>query len=164
MTAPEVPPAAGEATADRRVCAALATLPLQLIVLTQDLWPDPPAHPIQIVTGLRCALEEHDTGPHFDLVRELDDRSDGDDDRASGIWARWKSGIEPSCVTILQDCSIHNGKPGGANDACTLFAGHLGGHSHEFTDPEYEAALASPEFVCLSAEFEGSWARRPDSA
>ncbi|MEU5977156.1 hypothetical protein [Streptomyces sp. NPDC047315] len=146
---PRTPPTAGASAAERRVCAALATLPLQLIVLTQDLWPDPPAHPIQIVTGLRCALEEHDTGSHFDLVRELDDGE------GSGIWARWKSGIEPSAVTIQQDCPIHNGKPGAANDACTLFAGHSGGHSHEFTDPEYEAALASPEFVRMSAEFEG---------
>ncbi|MFH8614200.1 hypothetical protein ACH4E8_03865 [Streptomyces sp. NPDC017979] len=162
MTAQEAPPTApGAPAAERRVCAALATLPLQLIVLTQDLWPDPPAHPIQIVTGLRCALEEHDDGPHFDLVRELDDH---DGDGSGGIWAHWENGIEPSCVKIRQDCSMDNGEPGAANDACTLFAEHPGGHSHEFSDPEYEAVLTDPEFVHLSAEFEVPTARSPDSA
>ncbi|MEU9603151.1 hypothetical protein [Streptomyces sp. NPDC048057] len=120
-------------TPPRRICADLATLPLQLVVLTQDMWPDPPAHPIQIVTRLRCALESHEKGPHFDLVRELDDSEENE------VWAQWKTGRDPSAVTLLRDCPADNGAPGGAHEACVLFAGHPGGHSYEFTDPEYDA-------------------------
>ncbi|MFE0425334.1 hypothetical protein [Streptomyces sp. NPDC058953] len=143
MSAPEEP---GE---ERMICAALARLPLQLIVLTQEMAPDPPVHPIRIMTSLRCALESHGTGPHYDLVREQDEAEDG------AVWARWSTGIEPSAVGILRDCPADNGAPGAENDACTLFAGHPGGHSFIFSDPEYESVLTSPEYVRLDAEFDG---------
>ncbi|MEU3598313.1 hypothetical protein ABZ714_06180 [Streptomyces sp. NPDC006798] len=152
MSAPERPEPAGDG---RTICAAQARLPLQLIVLTQELQPDPPVHPIRIMTSLRCALESHPEGPHYDLIREHDSAEEG------AIWARWITGITPSAVGILRDCPADNGAPGADNDACTLFAGHPGGHGFEFSDPEYEAALASPEYLELDEQFGGPTSARP---
>ncbi|MFF0445483.1 hypothetical protein ACFYT4_03510 [Streptomyces sp. NPDC004609] len=132
----------------RHICAATAILPLRTIVLALDIVPDEPAHPMEIVTGLRCALEAHTDGPHFTLVRELADASRGE------VWTRWEPGTEPECVTVLPDCPADNGRSGAGNDACTLFAGHPGGHCFEFSDPEYDAIRASPEYDRLQAEID----------
>ncbi|MGW6455946.1 hypothetical protein ACWF94_08455 [Streptomyces sp. NPDC055078] len=132
----------------RRVCAVTATLPLRLLALVLEIAPGERPHPLEVVTGLRCAMEEHADGPHFDLVHELKDAGRGE------VWVRWESGCEPECVAVLPDCPADNGKPDGENDACTLFSEHPGGHSFAFCDPEYDAILASPEYDRLRAEID----------
>ncbi|MEO3974106.1 hypothetical protein [Streptomyces sp. CAU 1734] len=130
----------GDGTApDRRICGASATLPLQLTVLAIEIAPDAGAHPLRIMTGLRCGLEAHSTGFHSDLVHEIDEMD------AGAVWAHWKDGRPPRVVEILADCESDNGEPEGANEACTLFDGHAGGHSFEFSDPDYDAVLACAE-------------------
>ncbi|MFF0446957.1 hypothetical protein ACFYT4_11160 [Streptomyces sp. NPDC004609] len=135
-------------TRPRHICAATARLPLPLIVLVLDIVPDEPAHPMEVITALRCGLESHSTGPHFDLVRELTDASRGE------VWARWENGNEPDRVSVLADCPADNGRPGPSNDGCTLFARHPGGHSYEFSDPEYDAMRTSPAYEQLKAEID----------
>ncbi|MGW6457681.1 hypothetical protein ACWF94_17495 [Streptomyces sp. NPDC055078] len=131
---------------ERHICAATATLPLQLIVLVLDISPGEPGHPLEVVTGLRCSLEKHSAGLHFDLVRELNDARQGE------VWVRWAEGQVPECVAVLPDCPDDNGEEGAANEACTLFRDHPGGHSFEYSDPEYDAVRASPDYDQLTAE------------
>ncbi|MGW1977454.1 hypothetical protein [Streptomyces sp. NPDC001889] len=132
----------------RRICGATITLPLRLLVLALDITPAEQGHPLEVVTRLRCGLEEHPDGPHFDLVRELDDASRGE------VWTWWDEGRSPEAVGLLPDCPADNGEAAGANDACALFDGHFGAHSFAFVDPEYEAVLASLEFAEAEAEAE----------
>jgi hypothetical protein len=132
----------------RHICGATAVLPLRTLVLVLDLVPGRPAHPFEVVTGLRCALEAHTEGPHHDLVRELADARRGE------VWTWWEEGGEAEAVAVLPDCSALAGAGGPADDACVLFAGHPGGHGFEFRDPEYEAVLESPEYRALLAETE----------
>ncbi|MGW6458116.1 hypothetical protein ACWF94_19765 [Streptomyces sp. NPDC055078] len=120
----------------RIVCAAGAVLPLRLLVLALEITAGEPGHPLEVTTRLRCGLEAHGTGTHFDLVRELDDGGEGE------VWARWEGDREPEYVANLADCPADNGRPGGDNEACTLFEDHPGGHSFEFADPEYEPVTA----------------------
>ncbi|GAA2222663.1 hypothetical protein GCM10010232_03870 [Streptomyces amakusaensis] len=119
----------------RFVCAATVRLPLQLVVLALEITPDERGHPMEVATELRCGLEEHADGAHFDLVRELDDASGGE------VWTRWEEGQVPEGVAVLADCGADNGRPGGENEACALYRGHGGGHSFEYADPEYEVLL-----------------------
>ncbi|MGW4030104.1 hypothetical protein ACWEFL_12405 [Streptomyces sp. NPDC004838] len=132
----------------RRICAATATLPLPALVLVLDIAPDEPVHPMHVITGLRCRLEFHASGSHFDLVRELEDASGGE------VWARWDDGSEPDYVAILPDCPAIDAESGPAADACTLFAGHFGGHCFEFSDPEYDSVRTSPAYDQLKAEID----------
>ncbi|MFI6285939.1 hypothetical protein ACIBCM_14465 [Streptomyces sp. NPDC051018] len=132
----------------RHICAARARLPLRLIVLALDIVPEDPGHPLELVTALRCGLEAHSAGPHFDLVRELTDARRGE------VWARWENGREPDGISILGDCPADNGEPGPSNDGCTLFAEHRGGHSFEFSDPEYDAIRTSPAYEELREEID----------
>jgi hypothetical protein len=144
----------------RRICGATVTLPLSVLAQVLVVVPGERAHPIHVVTGLRCALESHATGRHYDLVRQLDDASMGE------VWVSWEAGAEPDRIGILPDCpalstvpgAVDTGRPGGASaddsEACVLFAGHPGGHSFDFRDPEYEAVLASPEYGRLKEEWE----------
>ncbi|MGW6456400.1 hypothetical protein ACWF94_10805 [Streptomyces sp. NPDC055078] len=118
-----------------------------MLVLVLDIAPDDSCHPLFVVTGLRCSLEEHEDGPHYDLVRELDGAAYGE------IWARWADGGHRESIAILKDCPADNGRSGGGNDACTLFQWHPGGHSFEFADPEYDEVLTSPEYRQLTEEF-----------
>ncbi|MFE5855174.1 hypothetical protein ACFQ61_18435 [Streptomyces sp. NPDC056500] len=114
-----------------QVCAASADLPLQLLLFALEIAPDEPGHPLEVVTQLRCPLEGGHLGPHLDLVRALDgDRGD--------VWARWEDGQEPRAVAVLADCTADNGLPGGAQDACTLFLGHPGGHGFTFVDAGFD--------------------------
>ncbi|MGW6454769.1 hypothetical protein ACWF94_02375 [Streptomyces sp. NPDC055078] len=120
-------------------CGAAATLPLQLLVLALEIVPGAPGHPLEVTTRLRCGLEAHTEGAHFDLVRGLDDSDHGE------VWARWEDGRVPECVAVLPDCPADNGRPGGGNDGCTLFEKHPGGHSFAFADPEYGHLTPSSE-------------------
>ncbi|ANW18867.1 hypothetical protein [Streptomyces clavuligerus] len=123
-------PGGGSAPAARYVCGAPVTLPLQLITLALEITPRLPGHPLEVATDLRCALERHTGGPHFDLVREPGRPDSG------AVWTLWEEGSRPECVCLLPDCPVDNGEPGGANEACALYEGHPGVHSYHCADPE----------------------------
>ncbi|MFF0447010.1 hypothetical protein ACFYT4_11440 [Streptomyces sp. NPDC004609] len=148
----------GRPNGERHICAATANLPLRTMVLVLDIVPDEDVHPMEIVTGLRCGLEAHTSGPHGDLVRELNDASRGE------VWVLWECGREPDVVAVLPDCPAVNTLPGAEVDACTLFDSHPGGHCFEFSDPEYDAIRASPAYDRLQAEWDErlSVSRRDD--
>ncbi|MFD9719802.1 hypothetical protein [Streptomyces sp. NPDC059076] len=134
---------------ERRMCGARAVMPLGLVSLVLDATPaarDPEA----LETVLRCPLEAHATGWHYDVVWQLDDPDSGD------MWALWAEGDTPELVVIQPDCSArgrasgpntvpgearsaaHGRKSAAQNEVCSLFALHPGGHSFEFTDPHDE--------------------------
>ncbi|MFI6289384.1 hypothetical protein ACIBCM_32345 [Streptomyces sp. NPDC051018] len=138
----------GRPDGERYICAATASLPLRTLVLVLDIVPDDDVHPMEIVTRLRCGLEAHGSGPHFDLVRELKDASRGE------VWVHWEHDEEPDSVVVLPDCPAVNSRPGAEVDACTLFASHPGGHCFEFSDPEYDAVRVSPEYERFTAEWD----------
>ncbi|MFI1017572.1 hypothetical protein [Streptomyces sp. NPDC020965] len=119
-------------TAQPRGCTHTADLPIQLVLYALEITPDEQGSPLDVSTRLRCSLERHTTGPHVDLVRELDDATHGE------IWARWEDDHTPDAVAILPDCPTHNGQPAGRNEGCELFEGHSGGHSHQFARTENE--------------------------
>ncbi|MFI1014293.1 hypothetical protein [Streptomyces sp. NPDC020965] len=118
------------------VCGATAVLPLQLLLVALEIIPGGQAHPLDVATRLRCCLERHADGPHYDFVRELDDTDLGE------VWTQWETGRPPESVATLPDCDAHNGRPGGLNDACTLFFGHPGAHSFSCADPEADRLTA----------------------
>ncbi|MEU5402184.1 hypothetical protein ABZ348_23140 [Streptomyces sp. NPDC005963] len=126
---------------ERRMCGARAVMPLGLVSLVLDAMPGA-RDPLEMETLLRCPLEEHTTGWHYDVVWQLDDPDSGD------MWALWADGDAPDLVVIQPDCSARcrtsvpnttreAGRSGGESEVCALFALHPGGHSFEFTDPQY---------------------------
>ncbi|GAA2263790.1 hypothetical protein GCM10010232_64640 [Streptomyces amakusaensis] len=116
---------------ERHACGESATLPLQLLLIALEFAPDGQSHPLEVATRLRCGLERDHSGPHHDFVRELDGVDPGE------VWARWRSGQDPGSIAALPDCEAVNGLPAGRDDACVLYAGHPGGHSFSYADPEY---------------------------
>ncbi|MFF8959058.1 hypothetical protein [Streptomyces sp. NPDC014894] len=123
----------------RHVCGEISTLPLQLLVIALEFAPGGHVHPLEVATRLRCGLEREHAGPHHDFVRELDDGMDPGE-----IWVRWESGQDPLSIAALPDCEAGNGLPAGRDDACVLYAGHPGGHSFAYADPEYATETGRP--------------------
>ncbi|MEU9333861.1 hypothetical protein AB0D49_11975 [Streptomyces sp. NPDC048290] len=107
-------------------------MPVDLIAImfvsVKDTAPD------TVARSLRCCLQEHSGGRHHDLVWELDDPSDGE------VWAQWADGCPPDTFRTVPDCNS------GQDTVCTLFDGHPGCHTFEYTDPVAEAIRSDPEF------------------
>ncbi|MFI1015495.1 hypothetical protein [Streptomyces sp. NPDC020965] len=114
---------------EARICGAFATVPSSLFA---DMLAIGNGDFRDMVRHLRCRLEAHPPGFHFDLVWQLDDARQGE------MWAIWSDGRDAEAVFIRPDC------PGGT-DACTLFAQHPGRCSFDFSDPVAEVLLAGLE-------------------
>ncbi|MFF0449086.1 hypothetical protein ACFYT4_22215 [Streptomyces sp. NPDC004609] len=110
------------------------------------------ADPLYLETYLRCPLEAHRTGPHAAPAWRLDDARGGE------VWVRWAEGEPPSCALRLAGCAGHHGPTGDREEACTLFDGHPGGHSHQLADPGDAAVQARDEYAELRAVV-GDWLR-----
>ncbi|MFI1017911.1 hypothetical protein [Streptomyces sp. NPDC020965] len=90
---------------------------------------------IDVMTGLRCELQQHHTGPHFAIVRLLYAF------RPDAVWTRWTDGHDPETVLVLPDCPRDTGTPPDPDDHCTLFLHHPGRCSFTLTDPERQRLL-----------------------
>ncbi|MEU9338158.1 hypothetical protein AB0D49_34250 [Streptomyces sp. NPDC048290] len=120
-----------------RMCGTETVMPVDLIAImfvsVKDSAPD------TVARSLRCCLQEHSGGRHHDLVWELDDPSDGE------VWAQWADGCPPDTFRVVPDCNTPSG-PTAADEVCTLFDGHPGCHTFEYTDPVQDALTSDPEF------------------
>ncbi|MYY10117.1 hypothetical protein GT204_14690 [Streptomyces sp. SID4919] len=90
-----------------------------------------------VMTDLRCEIEEDHPGLHAAAVRLLDSSP------PETVWTQWADWRDPATVLVLRDCAEGGGKPVGYDDWCTLFTGHPGTCSFELTDPEHEEFLAN---------------------
>ncbi|MEU9335740.1 hypothetical protein AB0D49_21580 [Streptomyces sp. NPDC048290] len=95
--------------------------------------------PDTVQPSLRCRLQEHSGGRHHALVWELDDAGDGE------VWALWAKGCPPDMFRVVPDCNTPSG-PTAQDTVCSLFAGHRGCHTFEYTDPLQDALTSDPEF------------------
>ncbi|MFI1012804.1 hypothetical protein [Streptomyces sp. NPDC020965] len=116
-----------------RICGAFAQVPSGLhgdmrAIGNGDL--------ADAVSHLRCRLEAHPPGFHFDLVWQLDDARHGE------MWAIWIDGHDADAVFIRPDCPGQGGMSGYGDEACTLFHGHPGKCSYAFADPLSDALIA----------------------
>ncbi|MGW6459238.1 hypothetical protein ACWF94_25495 [Streptomyces sp. NPDC055078] len=111
--------------------------------------------PLEVETSLRCGLEEHHGGMHYDLVWQLNNPRGGE------MWATWVNDRAPENVLLLPDCPAVNGKPLPHDEACTLYALHPGGHSFAFRDPEADATRSTPEYHELGAHIDALLSRPP---
>ncbi|MET8824726.1 hypothetical protein ABZX40_17635 [Streptomyces sp. NPDC004610] len=121
-----------------RVCGATTMMPVDLIAVMFASIHDSSA-PGNVRLLLRCQLQEHTRGRHQDLVWELDDASEGE------VWVQWADGEAPDAFRVVPDCDTLSG-PTPKDEACTLYAGHPGCHSWQYTDPEQESIAHSPDF------------------
>ncbi|MEU9336696.1 hypothetical protein AB0D49_26620 [Streptomyces sp. NPDC048290] len=69
----------------------------------------------------------------------MDDASDGE------VWARWAKNCPPDVFHVVPDCNTPSG-PTAHDTVCSLFAGHRGCHTFEYTDPLDDALTNDPEF------------------
>ncbi|MEU5402736.1 hypothetical protein ABZ348_25945 [Streptomyces sp. NPDC005963] len=136
------------------ICGVQAVVPMPLVALMLHTAPGA-GDPMYIETTLRCKLEAHSGGLHYDLVWQLDRPAHGE------MWATWVTEQPPRTVLLLPDCPTDNGEPAGLDEACTLFARHPGGHSFTYRDPDAEAIVGSPEHDQLLAEINALFPRRP---
>ncbi|MEU9333266.1 hypothetical protein AB0D49_08875 [Streptomyces sp. NPDC048290] len=101
-------------------------MPVDLIAImfvsVKDTAPD------TVARSLRCCLQEHSGGRHHDLVWELDDPSDGE------VWAQWADDCPPDTFRTVPDCNTPS-EVAAQDTVCTLFDGHPGCHTFEYTDP-----------------------------
>ncbi|MET8826509.1 hypothetical protein ABZX40_28280 [Streptomyces sp. NPDC004610] len=116
-------------TSTRQVCGVPGRMPVDLVALMLAHIEDSSDLRVSVRVDLRCSLEEHDTGPHHDLTWELDTPSVGE------VWAEWTDETAER-VVVRPDCYTSNGGVGGADEVCTLFAGHPGCHTFEYVDPQ----------------------------
>ncbi|HEY5833459.1 hypothetical protein [Streptomyces sp.] len=106
------------------VCGARAYLPEALVPLALRLETRADrATERDVERHLRCTLESHEAGPHWELVMDLDGPDTG------SVWTYWADGSAPESVVVLPDCPGADGQP------CTEYARHPGGHSPELHDP-----------------------------
>ncbi|MEV7288627.1 hypothetical protein AB0O01_29475 [Streptomyces sp. NPDC093252] len=117
-------------------------MPFRLIALMFATIQDSSA-PQNVQPLLRCLLQAHPTGPHHDLVWELDDPSEGE------VWAQWTDGHRPHAFRIVPDCNAISG-PTPDDEACILYTGHPGCHSWHYIDtapetPDTPEAPGTPE-------------------
>lgn len=117
------------------VCGAVRSLPAVLVLdaLTAAPLGDDEA---DVLTELRCEIEEDHHGLHAAAVRLLGDCP------PETVWTQWADWRDPEAVLVLRDCSQGDGPPG-EDDWCTLFVGHPGACSYRLADPEHEEFLAA---------------------
>lgn len=118
------------------ICGAARSLPPALVLdaLTAAPLGDDET---DVVTDLRCEIEEDHPGLHAAAVRLLDSSP------PESVWTQWADWRDPRTVLVLRDCAEGNGKPVGRDDWCTLFTGHPGACSCGLLDPEHEKFLAA---------------------
>ncbi|MFJ7422834.1 hypothetical protein ACIQXD_30155 [Streptomyces uncialis] len=118
------------------ICGAARSLPPTLVLdaLTAAPLGDDET---DVMTDLRCEVEEDHPGLHAAAVRLLDSLP------PETVWTQWTDWRDPVSVLVLRDCADGDGRPSSGDDWCTLFAGHPGTCSFELTDPEHEEFLAA---------------------
>ncbi|MET8827477.1 hypothetical protein ABZX40_22990 [Streptomyces sp. NPDC004610] len=134
-----------------RICGAMAMMPVDLIAIMFASIQDS-SDPTNVRPLLRCHLAQHPAGHHHDLVWELDDPSEGE------VWAQWADGHRPDAFRIVPDCNAMSG-PTPRDEACTLYVGHPGCHTWQYSDPEAIQQGGDPRCACPCHRPDGEGAR-----
>ncbi|WP_328463827.1 hypothetical protein [Streptomyces sp. NBC_00448] len=117
--------------ARRFICGRRTLVPKVLVRTALDLARADDAHTYareDVFTALVCTIE-HKGPVHYGAALNLRGPE------AGTLWALWRDGEAPHAVIEIPDCPGRR-----AEDACSEFQGHPGGHSWELVDPPRLAA------------------------